>query len=509
MAQQQEVANKQPFERIPSGVPGLDTVLKGGFLKGGVYLLLGAPGTGKTVLGNQICFNHLRTQSGRAVYVTLLAESHSRMMGNLSAFDYFEDNLVGKSIHYLSGYRALEQEGLAGLLNLIATAVRDHKATLLLVDGVSTIGDLEQTTIAFRKFVHGLNTYLSTSGCTAFLLSSMEGHLSHPEHTMVDGILALQYRQLGLRSTRQLRVTKFRGSAHLHGKHGFQISHEGIRVFPRMESLEVFAESIVPEPGCRSLGISALDRMLGGGLPCNSIACLMGPAGTGKSIIGLHFLAEGANRGETGIYFGFYEAPIELLQKADHFGLKLRKAVEQGTVSIEWNGPLELELDQLGQKLLDAIRRLKAKRVFFDGMDGLRSAAAFPDRVNRFFIALTRQLKHLGVTLLYCEETSLFQSFPGRHVGELSALNETLMYMRFVDVNKELTRVISIIKVRSNQFDPSVRKVHIMNGAIELSEAFESEEAILANIPRLTTNVAKPRRSNPRAKKSRPPKRKR
>lgn len=508
MAQQQEVAPRQTFERVSSGVPGLDVVLKGGFLKGGVYLLLGAPGSGKTVLGNQICFHHLHSQGGRAVYVTLLAESHSRMIGNLKAFDYFEDKLVGKSIHYLSGYRALEQEGLTGLLNLIASAVRDHKATLLLVDGISTISDLEQTPIAFRKFVHGLNTYLAASGCTAFLLSSMESHLSHPEHTMVDGIIALQYRQIGLRSSRQLRVSKFRGSAHLHGEHSFRIADDGIRVFPRMESLDVLAQSIGPIPGCRSFGIEELDRMLGGGLPCDSIACLMGPAGTGKTVIGLHFLAAGAEVKEPGIYFGFYEAPAQTLLKADRFGLKLRQAVEQGLVSIEWNGPLELELDQLGEKLLETVKRMKAKRVFLDGMDGLRSAAAFPERINRFFTALTRQLKSLGVTLLYCEETSLFQSFPGRHTGELSALNETLLYSRFVDLSSVLTRVISIIKVRSNQFDPSVRRMDLQNGKISIGEPIVGSETILSSTPRL--NDSKQTRPRPvRAKKSGPVKRKR
>jgi circadian clock protein KaiC len=72
-----------PIARIRSSVPGLDTILGGGFLRSGVYIVQGRPGCGKTILANQICYGHV-AQGGSAVYVTLLAESHARMLQHLS-----------------------------------------------------------------------------------------------------------------------------------------------------------------------------------------------------------------------------------------------------------------------------------------------------------------------------------------------------------------------------------------------------------------------------------------
>ena len=221
--------NPGGLERVTTGISGLDEILTGGLIKGAVYLLVGAPGTGKTIMGNQIGFNHAGKQNGRVLYVTLLAESHGRMIGNLKTLNFYQDELLGNSIHYLSGYKILEKEGLPGLLKLIAKAVREHNTTLLLIDGVATVADADTSPLLFRKFVHELNTFITTSGCTAILLSSIKGNWSNPEYTMVDGIIALHYVESGLRAVRRIEVTKFRSSIHLYGKHYMSINGDGVK----------------------------------------------------------------------------------------------------------------------------------------------------------------------------------------------------------------------------------------------------------------------------------------
>jgi circadian clock protein KaiC len=471
-----------PYERLPSGVPGFDTVLKGGFLKGGVYLLLGPPGAGKTILANQISFSHAQNQGGSVVYVTLLAESHSRMMGNLRGLEFFRDSLVAQSVHYLSGYRALEQEGLKGLLALVAGVVREKKATLLLVDGVSTVGELDQTPIAFRKFVHELNSFIGVSGCTAFLLSSLEGHLSHPEHTMVDGIFSLHHRQAGLRAVRQIEVRKFRGSDHLYGRHSIKIDGDGMRVFPRLEAMGAPACDLSLSGERMPFGIAGFDEMMHGGVLRGSVTCLVGSAGTGKTLLGLQFLAAGAAQGERGVFFGLYETPAELLQKADHVGLAFRGAVERGQVQILWRAALEHELDELGELILNAVRAHGARRLFIDGIDGLRYSAAFPNRLDRFLTALILHLKALRVTVVFAEESSLFQTHVARHVGELSALNDNLVYLRYTDIDAHLTRVLSIVKIRSSPYDPSVRELVITDaGGLHVRASVRTPDTLLSN----------------------------
>src|SRR6266851_1203965 len=130
-----------PLQRISSNVPGLDAVLKGGFFRGGIYLLVGNPGAGKTILANQFAFNHVAA-GGRTLYVTLLAESHARLFSSLEQMEFFDPKQLGNSMSYLSGYQVLEGEKLDGLLKLLGKAVRDHKATLLVIDGLVTVSQI-------------------------------------------------------------------------------------------------------------------------------------------------------------------------------------------------------------------------------------------------------------------------------------------------------------------------------------------------------------------------------
>ena len=464
--------------RITSGLPGLDTLLHGGFIKGGMYLFLGPPGSGKTVLGNQMCFHHAKEHSGNVVYLTLLAESHSRMLQSLREFEYFDKKNVGRSITYLSGYHALEKDGLNGLLLLIAQTVREKNATLLMVDGITTIGDVDRSALAFRRFTHELNAYLASSNCTSFLLSSMEGHSSNPEHTMVDGIICLHNQNVALRAYRQIEVRKFRGSDHMKGKHFFSISDKGLTILPRLEALPPVSHT-APSPSKKRLGfgISGLDEMLGGGLVPNSITTLIGAAGTGKTTIGLHFLKSGAELGEKGLFFGFYESPENLIEKSRSLNLDLSENIKKGEIEILWRPALEQELDELGHSLLQKVQDAKVKRVVIDGVDGFRYSTINSKRINRFFVALIMHLKALGTAVVLIEETALFSKPNHRQVAELSALNESVVFLRHFQSRGKMKRLVSILKVRSSIYDSSIREFKIDAEGVKLLESAASPQS--------------------------------
>ena len=135
-------------ERVSSGVPGFDAILRGGFLKAGIFLIQGSPGAGKTILANQICFHHA-AEGGRALYVTLLAESHSRMLLHIEQLGFFDPKMVPSRIYYVSGFRVLEEDGLRGLLDLLRREVQAHRATVLLLDGLISV---EETAGSPREY---------------------------------------------------------------------------------------------------------------------------------------------------------------------------------------------------------------------------------------------------------------------------------------------------------------------------------------------------------------------
>jgi circadian clock protein KaiC len=127
-------ASETRLERVPSGIAGLDTVLRGGFFRGGLYIVQGPPGTGKTTLANQICFNAMA--GGRhALYVTLLAEYHARMIQHLNTMSFFDASKIPDLLTYISGFRVLRQGGSQELLGLLRREIGRHGASILILDG--------------------------------------------------------------------------------------------------------------------------------------------------------------------------------------------------------------------------------------------------------------------------------------------------------------------------------------------------------------------------------------
>lgn len=479
--------------RVATHVPGLDTVLGGGLLRGGVYVVRGAPGSGKTILGNQICFAHAR-RGGRGAYVTLLAESHARMMLHLESLDFFDPTLADDSVRYLSGYNALMKGGLRGVLDFIraelqskskARAKRAQSSELIvIIDGFLVISESSESVAELKKFIQELQLYADLVGATVLLLAGPAVDDSRPEYTMVDGIIELREELHGLKAYRAIRVRKLRGAAHLRGGHMFQIGDEGITVHPRVEALYV-----TPPQGDKcgdtlvSTGVDQLDTMLSGGLRCGTTTLILGASGSGKTTLGLHYLAATPQK-ERAVWFGFYETPGRLVQKARQLNLRIADRVKRGEIEIIWQPSTEQHVDQLAQRLLDAVDRLSATRVFIDGLDGFQRATIHPERVHHVFTAVANELRVRGVTTAYSYEVPKFLGAEiDAPISGVSALAENLLYLRFVEIRTHLYRLLSILKVRDRAYDSAQREFEISKHGIRLQQTFESAEAILAGKP--------------------------
>lgn len=456
-------ASTTSIERVPTGVAGLDAVLGGGLLRGGVFLVMGSPGAGKTVLSNQICFVHARDASC-AVYVTLLAESHSRMLSHIERMDFYEPSLVAKSVFYLSGYSALEEKKLEGLLDLVRREARQRRAKLIVIDGLVTVGAAAEAELTLKKFVHELKAFTEMNGCICVITTSSTDNPSghYPVRTMVDGLIELRLSSMGMRTARELEVVKLRGSRQLMGVHLFEISSAGIKVFPRVEAIYGRSPARELPRDRRRLGVEGLDRMLGGGVLAGSATTVLGPPGSGKTLLGLEFLKEGARQDEVGLYFGFFETPPRLIDKAEGVGLALRREVREGKVDLQWLAPLEQHADAVIQRLLGLVEERGATRLVIDGIAGIAQGVLHHERLEQVVIALTNELRARAVTTLVTEESGL-EPTGGQRVpfGRFSAAADNIIVLRYRERLGALRRYVSILKMREGRYDASMRQFSI------------------------------------------------
>jgi circadian clock protein KaiC len=476
--------NARP-ERRPTGIAGLDRLLEGGLLTAGVFIVQGPPGAGKTILANQACFHHASTGQ-RAVYVTLLAESHSRMFAHLRRMAFFDEAAIGERIYYLGGYSALEADGLDGLVTLVRQAITKHHATLLVVDGLISAHESSLTDREFKKFLHEIQTLADLTACTVILLTNAERASGFfPEHTMVDGVLHLTDELSELRPLRHIRVLKMRGTAAIRGLHSVRISDHGLEVRPRIESLwpeRAVDEARLANGAKRAFGLPELDAMLRGGLRAGSITMVLGSSGSGKTLLSMQFLSEGVKRGERVVYFGFFEHPEAILAKCGRVGIGgLQEGVTRGQALLVWHRPIEGVIDELGESLIDTVQRTKADRLVIDGMQGFALATDFPERLSHVYGAIAQELELLGVTTVYTTETrELFARDIEVPITGLSAATQNIILLRHIEQRATMRRVLGILKVRDDDYDGRMRELQINDDGLRLLDTFAGEAHVVS-----------------------------
>jgi circadian clock protein KaiC len=463
--------------------------------KNGLYIIQGAPGAGKTILSNQICYAYAAV-GGRALYVTLLSEQHERLLANLEQMSFFDPARIAHQINYVSAFQLLERDGLAGLLTLLRREIVAHRAGVLVLDGLVAAEDYASTELELKKFIHELQTLAAAADCTMFLLTSSgaDGQGTHrPEHTMVDGMLSLHDTEHGWRVERDLFVSKFRGSDHLRGRHAMCITQDGIKVWPRIESLPLPRERRTRDADAPrvSIGAPGLDAMLHGGLPRASSSVVLGPSGAGKTSLGLQFLSA-CSAEEPGMMVGFYETPERLLARAEAIAPHLTELVQAGAVRFQWHGPAEGLIDEVATEMLHAVRTHKVRRLVIDSLQGFEDMTTQPDRMTQFYRALTSQLRELGVTTLCTMEVRELTGPMARPpVTRLTPIAENLILLRHVEELGQLQRLVSVMKLRDGAFDMRLRRFSIGPGGIVLEDADTGGLAALT--PAQAGGVRKPK----------------
>jgi circadian clock protein KaiC len=459
-------------ERISTGNPQADEILSGGFPKNSINIIMGQPGTGKSIFAEQLVFRNA-SDDRPTLYLTTLSEPLTKMVSYLQRFAFFDENKLGSAVVYEDIGPQLAEGGIRALLECVEKAIETSAPKLIVIDSFKALHDLSPSPAEMRRVLYDLTGILTAFETTVFLVGEYtdEDAQRLPEFAVADGILQFMRNPLSTRDERFLRVLKLRGSSYLEGMHAFRIGAAGLEIFPRLVSPEIPERYTIVEERTPT-GIDGLDALMGGGLWKGSTTVLAGPTGAGKTTAGLQFILEGVRRGEPCLYANFQENPMQLARGLRGLGADVDDAKRRG-LHLMYASPVELQVDSIIVTMFQQIQRVGMRRVVIDAVGDLVSAASDAQRLHDYVYALVQHFTVKGVTSILTFETGESTdtgTYAASLGGRFSYMSDNIVLLS-TDFKDEVRRTLRIIKTRASQHDPGVHALEISEKGLRILPA--------------------------------------
>ncbi len=454
------------MERLSTGNSRLDEVLGGGLVLDAITLVVGAPGTGKTILAEQCLFTNA-TLERPGLYLSTVSEPFDKLLRYGQSLDFFDIAQLGQSVFYEDLGATVHADGLGGVLDRIDSLMKRHAPGVVVIDSFKALRTFAADAAEFRRFLHDLAGRLSVLAVSSLWVGEYEPDeaTNSPEFAVADGVIGLEMRRSAERSIRYLSVRKLRGSDFLSGDHVYRITASGLVVFPRLADLRDHAEyeTISDRVGT---GIAALDEALEEGYWSGSTTLIAGPSGAGKTIMGLHFVYAGAALDEPGVYVTLQENRTQLARVIGRFGW----SIDDPNVTIMDRSPVDLYVDELVYELLDQIAAVGAKRLVIDSLNDLIVATSDPMRLREFLYSLVQRCARQGVSLMFTYETmELFRITRLSELG-MSHISDNVVLLQHFQDGSDMKRALTVLKSRGSMSSAVIREFKISVDGITLGE---------------------------------------
>ncbi|HET9765822.1 MAG TPA: ATPase domain-containing protein, partial [Thermoanaerobaculia bacterium] len=385
------------MQRVSTGNASLDRILGGGLPRNSINIVMGLPGTGKTILAEQLAFANGSAERP-VLYLTTLSEPLQKVVSYLQELTFADVDRIGTEVQYETLVELL-REHPDQLADHVASLIERKRPSVVVIDSFKAITELASDAAQWRKTVFDVASVLTAYDTTALWV----GEYAHdavgklPEFAVADGIVELRRVQSGSRDDRFLQVVKLRGSAFLDGEHAFTLSAGGLTVYPRLVS-PTGARRFEATPERLQSGIDGLDALVESGWLRGTSTLVAGPSGAGKTILGLHFLRHGVEQGEPGLLVNFQESPAQIHRAITSLGWDGEALLRPGRLDQLYSSPVELQIDTIIQEMLRRIDTHGVRRVVVDALGDLAKAAADPRRFSDYVYALSQELARRGVT---------------------------------------------------------------------------------------------------------------
>jgi circadian clock protein KaiC len=482
-----------------TGVAGLDDILCGGLADGRLFLLEGSPGAGKTTIALRFLLEGAELGE-RGLYVTL-SETAAELHSTARSHDWIVDDKI-EVFEVVPPESLLDADQQQSLLyssdlelgettKLIFQAVERTKAKRIVVDSLSEIRLLGQSSLRYRRQILAMKHYFARHGATVLLLDDLTADtLDKTVHSIAHGVVHLEQLTPDYGAERRrLRILKYRAHSYRGGYHDFIIRAGGVQVFPRLIAAEHRRQS--PKGRTRT-GIPRFDALLGGGIEAGSSTLFLGPSGSGKSLLALQFVAEAIRQGGKAAMFIFDEELGLLFERTKALGFDLAALCATGNLLITQLDAAELSPGEFAHKVRAAVEDPAVKTVVIDSLNGYQAAMPQENALILHMHELLQFLNRQGVsTFLTVAQHGLVGEM--KSPVDITYLADAVVLLRFFEARGAVRRAISVIKKRTGKHEETIREFWI-DGGLHFGEPLTEFHGVLRGVPELPSEERASRR---------------
>ena len=474
----------------PSGITGLDAILRGGFPVGRTTIVIGGPGSGKTVLAMQYLVNGATTFEEPSLMISF-EESPAALRANFASMSRALVEEPGDRLQLVDGRMpedALEAGAfdLGGLIAIASAIIAKHGVKRMAIDGIDALFALSERPSNRRREILRVLNWLADIKMTTLLTikrsryeDSIPSYFGLAEYA-ADGVIELQKTMFGELARRTLSVVKMRGASYDGGAHSYTISDQGIRVLHSPARTETMPQNLDLRV---STGVERLDTMLLGGYRSGTTTLISGLPGTSKTTLAAAFLQAGCRAGESCLFVGFDEPAEQMLVDIHSVGLDLDAAIRSGLLRAESFAAGAMIADEHFLTIASLIETQKPKRVVVDPISALEKAGGqeIADTTMENLIVL---LKSRGITAVVTaasdSQLGEIENTPTR----VSTVADGWIHLSFANLGGERNRTLTIVKARGTGHSNQMRELLLSADGIDLADVFSAGGQVLVGTAR-------------------------
>ncbi|CAB3727694.1 ATPase domain-containing protein [Paraburkholderia rhynchosiae] len=481
-----DAASHTPI-RLRSGIDGIDNVLGGGLTPHRMYLVEGAPGTGKTTLALQ--FLLMGVEEGQVgLYITLsetraelisVANSHGWDISRFTILELLSDEGLDPQFEQTVLHPA--EVELGETVRHVIQQVEEIKPSRIVLDSLSELRLLSQNALRYRRQILALKRYFATRACTVLLLDDNKSDPGDVQlHSIAHGVIALDNVVHGYGGNRRrMRIAKMRGIKFREGYHDFTLDTGGIHVYPRLVAAEHHADF---DSQVMSTGTQGLDSLLGGGLIPGTNALLIGPSGVGKTTTVVSCLIAALERGERCVYYVFDETLVTLTARCATVGMILQPYVQSGLLTLRQIDPAEISPGEFASDVRNSVEKRGVRYVAIDSLNAYLQAMPGERYLLLQMHELLGYLNQQGViTMLVLGQHGIIGEVQSDI--DISYLSDVVILFRYFEHHGEVLTAVTAVKSRANAHERSIRQFRLTNQGIEVGEALRDFEGVLSGLP--------------------------